>query len=471
MPKRKHNKFNNSKRIRSSNTSTADNECERNITDVTNISLQSNDEDFLDNNIKMTLNKRKKHLKNFYDRTKTAPGTFDGEDNIFNDLIETSTTASTKKKVSIDANLCQTIQSDSSVEDGFPSATRTLTTTSRDPHLLSSSLTDNINVCRGKNQSLLTTENHPSDSYLFGARSSSIVVDNQHHHSSLTQQSIDENEKQILTPKDHTTVDTCCHRSQCFYFFTFNIYRSIIRLPNVTSQAHANRPSTNIVAQIRTIDVLHSIEYRELEEKNKKLLTQVDNLKQAIKKMRKERKKFEETHMLKPRASLYNELRLFLDLNSDIYKGDGRTIEEIGSALGLSSMAIHQVQQDAEKPDKIAMNVWRKICPTQEDRIYVGTIKQVPKSTVQNIYMFARLCLPNMNLNFKKMRNDIATNLRQGRFNPKSTANMSSNYTETQQNNQSDDENEDDMSDAEETTDLESFLKEKNLINYISDDE
>ncbi|CAF2896527.1 unnamed protein product [Rotaria sp. Silwood2] len=263
----------------------------------------------------------------------------------------------------------------------------------------------------------------------------------------------------------------CCHRSQCFYFFTFNIYRSIIRLPNVTSQAHANRPSTNIVAQIRTIDVLHSIEYRELEEKNKKLLTQVDNLKQAIKKMRKERKKFEETHMLKPRASLYNELRLFLDLNSDIYKGDGRTIEEIGSALGLSSMAIHQVQQDAEKPDKIAMNVWRKICPTQEDRIYVGTIKQVPKSTVQNIYMFARLCLPNMNLNFKKMRNDIATNLRQGRFNPKSTANMSSNYTETQQNNQSDDENEDDMSDAEETTDLESFLKEKNLINYISDDE
>ncbi|CAF3239037.1 unnamed protein product [Rotaria sp. Silwood2] len=147
----------------------------------------------------MTMNKRKKHLENFYDRAKKAPGTFDGEDSIFNDLIETSTVVPTKKNVSIDANLCQTVQSDSSVEDGLPSATRTLTTTSRDSHLLSSSLTDNINACHVKDQSLLTTENHPSDSYLFGARSSSIVVDNQHHHLSLTQQSIDENDKQIPT--------------------------------------------------------------------------------------------------------------------------------------------------------------------------------------------------------------------------------------------------------------------------------
>ncbi|CAF1447275.1 unnamed protein product [Rotaria magnacalcarata] len=199
MPKRKQNRFNDSKRIRSSNASTTDNECERNITGVKNISLQSNDEDFLDNNVKMTMNKRKKHLENFYDRTKKAPGSFDGEHNILNDLIETSTAAPTKKNVSIDANLCQTVQSDSFIEDDFSSTTRTLTTTSRDLNLLSSSLAENINVCHIKNRSLLGTENHPSDSHSFGARSSSIVADNQHHHLSLIQQPSDESEKQIPT--------------------------------------------------------------------------------------------------------------------------------------------------------------------------------------------------------------------------------------------------------------------------------
>ncbi len=83
------------------------------------------------------------------------------------------------------------------------------------------------------------------------------------------------------------------------FFFRFNIDRSIIRMPDSTSQAPANRPSTNTVVQIRTADVLGSIEYRELQKKNKTLSTQVDNLKAALKKVAKERKKNEETHMCK----------------------------------------------------------------------------------------------------------------------------------------------------------------------------
>ncbi|CAF2640807.1 unnamed protein product [Rotaria sp. Silwood2] len=265
MPKRIHNKFNNSKRIRSSNTSTTDNECERNITDVTNISLQSNDEDFLDNNIKMTLNKRKKHLENFYDRTKTAPGTFDGEDSIFNDLIETSTVASTKRNVSINANLCQTAQSDSSVEDGFLSATRTLAPASRDPHLLSSSLADNINI---KKFHLKKRIKEDIQNFLASIYSSSFS----------SETNIDKKKTQYVS-KSTITFNTPSISNNRMDIIgsqntnSFNINRSIIRLPNVTSQARANRPSTNIVGEMRTIDVLHSIEYREQEEKNKKLLT------------------------------------------------------------------------------------------------------------------------------------------------------------------------------------------------------
>jgi hypothetical protein len=75
-----------------------------------------------------------------------------------------------------------------------------------------------------------------------------------------------------------------------------------------------------------------------------------------------------------------------MDSHGDAYKGDGRTIEAIGGALGLNQTGIQQVQQDADRPDKIAMNIWRMICPTRQDRVFVGSIKHVPKSTIENIY-------------------------------------------------------------------------------------
>jgi len=72
--------------------------------------------------------------------------------------------------------------------------------------------------------------------------------------------------------------------------------------------------------------------------------------------------------------------------HNDLYKGDGRSIQEVGAELGLTSALIQRVQQDAFKPDKIAMNVWRAICPTREARLDVGSITNVPPSTIQNIY-------------------------------------------------------------------------------------
>jgi predicted transcriptional regulator len=68
------------------------------------------------------------------------------------------------------------------------------------------------------------------------------------------------------------------------------------------------------------------------------------------------------------------------------YQGDGRTIAKIARELGLTDQMIEVVQRDADKPDKIAMNVWRKLCPTIEDKVFVRSIKRVPVSTLDNIY-------------------------------------------------------------------------------------
>lgn len=81
--------------------------------------------------------------------------------------------------------------------------------------------------------------------------------------------------------------------------FSFDIDRSIIRLPDVASQTRSDRALINIDPQIRTMDVRSSVEYRELEKKNKELITQNNSLKQALKKMKIERQTFHKTHMSK----------------------------------------------------------------------------------------------------------------------------------------------------------------------------
>ena len=79
-------------------------------------------------------------------------------------------------------------------------------------------------------------------------------------------------------------------------------------------------------------------------------------------------------------------MTLFMNCYQNPFQSDGRTIDEIGAALGLSSIAIHQVQQDANRPDKVAMNIWRNICPTREHRLYVSSVKRVPETTLNDIY-------------------------------------------------------------------------------------
>ena len=47
------------------------------------------------------------------------------------------------------------------------------------------------------------------------------------------------------------------------------------------------------------MDIRNSMEYRELEKNNKDLSNKIENLKDALSKERKERKKMNETHMCK----------------------------------------------------------------------------------------------------------------------------------------------------------------------------
>jgi hypothetical protein len=84
---------------------------------------------------------------------------FDDEHNVFDDLTESSTAGPTKKNVSVSANQRQTFQSDPTVASSFPSATPTLTTSSRDPYLFSSPLDNNTEVPRDIDRSLSTNGN------------------------------------------------------------------------------------------------------------------------------------------------------------------------------------------------------------------------------------------------------------------------------------------------------------------------
>ncbi len=73
--------------------------------------------------------------------------------------------------------------------------------------------------------------------------------------------------------------------------------RSLICSSDTNSQSTVNRPSTNTGSQWRSVDIRNSMEYRELNKKNKDLSNQIENLKEALSKERKERKKMNETHI------------------------------------------------------------------------------------------------------------------------------------------------------------------------------
>ena len=82
-------------------------------------------------------------------------------------------------------------------------------------------------------------------------------------------------------------------------FFSFDVDRSIIRLPDASNRSHENRPTTNTVLHMRTADILSSFEYRQLEKKKQDLEKKIENLKSALKKVHQEKKKMEITHKCK----------------------------------------------------------------------------------------------------------------------------------------------------------------------------
>ncbi|CAF2798408.1 unnamed protein product [Rotaria sp. Silwood2] len=164
------------------------------------------------------------------------------------------------------------------------------------------------------------------------------------------------------------------------------IDRSLICTSTINIPSTMSRSSTNNKSQWNPIDIKNTMEYRDLEKKNKDLSNKIENLKDALSKERKERKKMNQTHILRPRASFWSELSIFMESHGDSYQGDGRTIHQIGRALGLTDHMIQYVQRDTDKPDKVAMNIWRKLCPTIDDKVFVQSIKKVPISTLHNIY-------------------------------------------------------------------------------------
>ncbi|CAF5174268.1 unnamed protein product, partial [Rotaria magnacalcarata] len=201
MPKRSNKLLNNSRSIRPSNTSTTDASSDKNIFDVTNVSSHSND-DFL-NNIEVTMNKRKKHLKHFYDRT------FDADDNMSDDLDDCPNPKANKKSKSINTIAFQNVQSNMTEEINIPPVTPTQTTASRDLH--SVSICTNTKVHCRADQSMFSNENHRSDPHLFVERSGSFIgaddEDNRalNNRLPLTQNPIEYDENQLSLTMNHAT--------------------------------------------------------------------------------------------------------------------------------------------------------------------------------------------------------------------------------------------------------------------------
>ncbi|CAF3138035.1 unnamed protein product [Rotaria socialis] len=399
----------------------------------------------------------------------SVSSTFDADDNMSDDLDDCPNPEANKKSKSINTIAFQNVQSNMTEEINIPPVTPTQTTASRDLHSVSTCTNTKIHILfversgsfigaddednRALNNRLPLTQNpieyDENQLSLTMNHATSHVANTSRNHellksrnNLLSRSNADKNtnlcvSKSTITLSTPNVGDnrTNCNLSQCTN--SFNIDRSIIRLSDLSNNSRENRP-TNTPIHIRTVDILSSIEYRELERKNRDLSNKNGVLKEALKKVQKERKKMETTHM--------------------------------SGELGLNPLILQQVQREADKADKVAMSIWRKLCPTRADQLYVNSIKNVPTSTLQNIYTLARLSFPKGNLNYKKMRNDIAASLRQGHFNSKGTTNTSFIDSETQQNDQSDDEHEIVVS-GETSAHSKSSFQARNSIDHIIDDD
>lgn len=70
-------------------------------------------------------------------------------------------------------------------------------------------------------------------------------------------------------------------------------------MPDRTTQASVNSQSSVTIIQLRTTDIMNSIEYRELEKTNKESKIKVADLSAALKRVSKEKKRLKEAYMCK----------------------------------------------------------------------------------------------------------------------------------------------------------------------------
>ena len=227
MPKQKSTKRTSSTKSRSSKTSTASLEQENDLCNTTNISSNQDEEDFLDKTT-TTMNKRRSHLQQFYDRSNIASGWFltllnnyqsfctnlidknnffllDLTDSLDTESSEFNKTSSinTKTSILINNNKDDPVQTISYESNNRSLTSDEPTTNSRS---LYSNLSTNNSTTRGlvSSQSLCITRTNSSNSYSNNEKTKCTVINNAHDHSStncllLTQKSIDEADDQIQT--------------------------------------------------------------------------------------------------------------------------------------------------------------------------------------------------------------------------------------------------------------------------------
>ncbi|CAF1666678.1 unnamed protein product [Rotaria sp. Silwood1] len=505
MAKKNYNKKNIPK---SQSTTTAGNNFDDNDNSMLNPIVNAADEnenEFFDKTDKV-MKKRKEHLNDFYHNVKRTKVVSNIEDDNEDDTLDESTEnpnhelpnnglSNSTKSREINYS-CSNDSADCS------SSNVSLTTSSYGPHF--SSTPNNTEKRLELNKSILLHNKNQSDQSLTNKRSSEMIGENNCDRFSSSSKHMDKNtlaasdsnilsqttsntkvpyiSQSTITLETSTTTNKHMdyNSNQCSN--NFIIDRSLICSSTINSASTMNRSSTNNNFQWKPIDIKNSMEYRDLEKKNKDLLNKIDNLKEALSKERKERKKMNETHILKPRTSFWNELSIFMESHGDSYQGDSRTIHEIGRELGLTDNMIQYVQRDTDKPDKVAMNIWRKLCPTIEDKVFVRSIKRVPTSTLDNIYAFARLSHPKSSLDYKKMRNDIAANIRQGNLSHRTHGAllMNQNYNEENDadNDDNDGENNSDNDDDDEenesnshANDFQSRIRTSEVVDDSSNDE
>ena len=112
--------------------------------------------------------------------------------------------------------------------------------------------------------------------------------------------------------------------------------------------------------------------------------------------------------------------------NHGAYGGDGRTLEQIGAALGTDSTALVSVA--ARTPQKSALKIFRLLYPTVDSRARCQSISRIPQEQLNDIYgklsdivsieinfhlsVYVRTLHRNLSFSLTDMRRAVGTSIR-----------------------------------------------------------